>query len=522
MATDKLKVLVIDDSPQIREFVTEYVLLPNGFEVDIAVDGAEGLRKVLASTPDLVLMDYEMPKMSGIEVLRNLRAQGNKVPVILMTSHGSEQVAIEVFRLGAKDYLIKPFAAQEMLDTIEEVLAVVRLRREKEELTQRVMRANQQLEQNVRELNTLYQVGKSITALMQPNKMLDRVVDAVLFVTRCQECSLVLVDSDSGEVKGCLRKKNSANGNQGSQDNQETTDDQAAREAGKTKILSQSPSETILSVPLQVGQRVIGTLSISKQITSHFTYHDDRLLRMLADYAAIAIHNMQLMRQLHLTKEREKQQIRGLFERYVAPTVVEQMLAQPNKVQLGGTRQPVTVLFADVRGFSRFSSQTSPEILVELLNKYMRVAAEAVLAQEGTLDKFMGDAVMAFFNAPLPQADHPVRAVRAAWSLCRLVEKLHQHLPPEHRLRFGVGVGIGEAVVGNIGTSQLMNYTVIGDSVNKVKRLQEQAQGGQILISQETCYLVQDYAEVQSVGDLLLKGQSQSEPVYEVVKLFNR
>ncbi|MBN1995855.1 MAG: response regulator [Anaerolineae bacterium] len=518
---DKLKVLVVDDSPQIREFVIEYVLRPNGFEIDQATDGAEGLQKVLSGKPDLVLMDYEMPKMTGIEVLRNLRAQGCKVPVILMTSHGSEQVAVEVFRLGAKDYLVKPFAAQEMLDTIEEVLTVTRLRHEKETLTRRVMQANQRLEQHIRELNTLYQVGKSINALMQPNKMLERIVDAVLFVTRCQECSLVLVDSDTGKVGGCLRKKRGPDGNHTPQKTRSVTKLLVLDEEDCVET-TRGPTETILSVPLQVGQRVIGTLSISKQITGQFTSHDDRLLRMLADYAAIAIHNMQLMRQLHLTKEREKQQIRGLFERYVAPTVVEQLLTRSGEVELGGMRQPVTVLFADVRGFSSFSSQISPEVLVELLNQYMRVAAEAVLAQEGTLDKFMGDAVMAFFNAPLPQSDHPVRAVKAAWNLCRLVEKLHQHLPPEHRLRFGVGVGIGEAVVGNIGTAQMMNYTVIGDSVNKVKRLQEQAKGGQILISQETFYLVQDYAQAQSVGDLLLKGQSQPEPVYEVVDLFNR
>jgi class 3 adenylate cyclase/DNA-binding response OmpR family regulator len=515
---DKLKVLVIDDSRQIREFVIEYVLEPNGFEIDVATNGAEGLEKVLSGAPDLVLMDYEMPEMTGIEVLRKLRAHGNKVPVILMTSHGSEQVAIEVFRLGAKDYLIKPFAAKELLDTIEDVLAVTRLRREKEELTRRVMQANQQLEQHVRELNTLYQVGKSITALMQPNKMLERIVDAVLYVTQSRECSLVLVDSDTGKVGGCLRKQQ-VTSNQAGQNNGGTTGQLVAVECDDTR---KNVAETILSVPLQVGQRVIGTLSISKQITGQFTSHDDRLLRMLADYAAIAIHNMQLMRQLHLTKEREKQQIRGLFERYVAPTVVEQILARPGNVELGGTRQSVTVLFADVRGFSSFSSQISPEILVELLNQYMRVAAEAVLTQEGTLDKFMGDAVMAFFNAPLPQSDHPVRAVRAAWSLCQLVKRLHEHLPPEHRLQFGVGVGIGEAVVGNIGTAQMMNYTVIGDSVNKVKRLQEQAKGGQILISPETHYLVQDYVEVRCVGDMLLKGQSQPESVYEVVRLFDR
>jgi len=517
---DKLSVLVIDDSPQIREFVVEYILKPNGIEVDVAKDGAEGLKKVLASRPDLVLMDYEMPHMTGIEVLRNLRAQGNKVPVILMTSHGSENVAVEVFRLGAKEYLIKPFAAQELLDAINDVLAVTRLRRERDALTQRVMQANQQLEQHVRDLNTLSQVGKSITALMQPDKMLNRIVDAVLYVTRSEECSLVLVDSESGKVGGCLQKRRPDNGQPTEQQPRLMTAPLTVPQDDCESTPTPHPDETVLSVPLQVGQRAIGTLSISKRITSQFSSHDDRLLRMLADYAAIAIHNMQLMRQLQRTKEREKQQIRGLFERYVAPTVVEQVLAQPGNVQLGGIRQPVTVLFADVRGFSSFSSNTSPEILVELLNQYMRVAAEAVLVQEGTLDKFMGDAVMAFFNAPLPQSDHTLRAVCAAWRLSQMVEKLHQHLPPEHRLYFGVGVGIGEAVVGNIGTAQMMNYTVIGDSVNKVKRLQEQAKGGQILISQETYYAIQSHVDVRNVGDVLLKGQNQPQPVYEILNVF--
>jgi len=437
-----------------------------------------------------------------------------------MTSHGSEHVAVEVFRLGAKDYLIKPFAANELLETIDDVLAVTRLRRERDALTQRIMQANQQLEQHVRDLNTLSQVGKSITALMQPDKMLNRIVDAVLYVTRSEECSLVLVDSATGKVGGCLQKRRSANGQATDEPPRLMTAPLVVPDQNSEPDPTPQPNETILSVPMQVGQRTIGTLSISKTITPRFTSHDDRLLRMLADYAAIAIHNMQLMRQLQQTKEREKQQIRGLFERYVAPTVVEQVLTQPGTVQLGGTRQPVTVLFADVRGFSSFSSNISPEILVELLNQYMRVAAEAVLAQQGTLDKFMGDAVMAFFNAPLPQPDHPLRAVRAAWRLSQMVEKLHQHLPPEHRLYFGVGVGIGEAVVGNIGTAQMMNYTVIGDSVNRVKRLQEHAKGGQILISQETYYAIQSDVDVRNVGEILLKGQNQPRPVYEILNVF--
>jgi len=197
--------------------------------------------------------------------------------------------------------------------------------------------------------------------------------------------------------------------------------------------------------------------------------------------------------------------------------VVEQIISRPDQVALGGKRQMVTVLFADVRGFSTFSLQLSPEILIELLNQYMRVAADAVLAQQGTLDKFMGDAVMAFFNAPLSQPDHAFRAVKTAWNLHRKVDQLHQFLPPQHRLQFGVGVGVCEAVVGNIGTPQLMDYTVIGDNVNKVKRLQENARGGQILISQETYYLLQNNIFAKSIDSIHLKGQSHPETVYEIL-----
>jgi class 3 adenylate cyclase len=275
----------------------------------------------------------------------------------------------------------------------------------------------------------------------------------------------------------------------------------------------------VLSVPLQIGQKVLGKLSISKQMSDEFSLHDHRLLAMLADYSAIAIHNIQLVHQLQLTKEREKQQIRRLFERYVAPPVVEQLLARPEKVSLGGTRQTITILFADIRGFSHFSAGISPEVLVDLLNQYLRSAAEAVLAQEGTLDKFMGDAVMAFFNAPLSQPDHILRAVRSACILRQSVKELHQHLPSPYHLEFGIGLGVGEAVVGNVGTAQMMNYTVIGDAVNRVKRLQEIAQGGQILINEETYHLIQGEVEAQPLGHLHLKGQNQAELVYEVLGL---
>jgi class 3 adenylate cyclase len=384
------------------------------------------------------------------------------------------------------------------------------LQQDKEALNQRLVETNRALKRYLDELNTLYEVGKSITALMPPNQLLERIVDAALLITQSQECALVLVDAKTGEIRGSLRKQNN-------QQDLQPSILPATRELTPLALTHPYLKETVRSAPLKVGQRVFGTLSISKQLNDRFTDNDERLLQILADYSAIAIHNMQLVHQLQLTKEREKQQIRSIFERYVAPSVVEQLLAQPEKVSLGGTRQTVTVLFADVRGFSAFSSQISPEILIDLLNQYMHVAANAILAQEGTLDKFMGDAIMAFFNAPLPQSDHPIRAVRAAWNLCQAVKQLYQQLPTPYHLNFGVGVGIGDAVVGNVGTALMMNYTVIGDSVNKVKRLQERAQGGQILISEVTYHLVQEYIEARPLGNVQLKGQPYPEMVYEVL-----
>jgi len=491
---NKIRILLIDDSQQIRDFVIDYVLRPQGFDIDVATNGAEGLRKAIANPPDLVLLDFEMPIMTGPEVLQELRNRGSKVPAILMTSHGSEQLAIDVFRLGVSDYIIKPFEIEEMLASIEDALSVSRLRRERDDLLRRIVLSNQQLEQRVNELQVLYQVGKSVTTLMKPRKMLERVVEATLFVLQGEECTLMLIDSQTDKVIEQVHKK-------------------------ATPSETMPGQEKVFTVPLQMGQKNIGTLTVKKRVVGEFTTHDDQLLRMLADYAAIAIHNLQLMYQLQQNKEKEKQQIRSLFERYVAPTVVEQMLARPDLVKLGGTREKVAVIFADVRGFSTFSNNTSPEMLVELLNQYMRVAADAVLDQEGTLDKFMGDAVMAFFNAPLPQEDYPLRAVRAAWALQQSVQEVHANLPQQYHLNFGIGVGVGEAVVGNIGTPQMMNFTIIGDAVNKVKRLQENAKGGQILIDEETYHLIQKHIRVKSVGQIHLKGQKKPEPVYEVLGL---
>lgn len=216
----------------------------------------------------------------------------------------------------------------------------------------------------------------------------------------------------------------------------------------------------------------------------------------------------------------DKKRLEGrwrLFERMVSPEVIKQL--DPDMLQLGGQRADITTLFADIRGFTSFSESLPPERLVAVLNRYLAAAADAVLAQEGTIDKFLGDAIMAWFNAPIPQPDHTLRAVRAALEIQKAVEGLKRQLPPEYRLTFGAGIHYGEAVLGLVGTEKRLEYTAIGDSINTAKRIQENAAGGQILVSEAALACLKGQVRVRQVEPVLAKGKSQPIKVFEVVGL---
>jgi len=220
-----------------------------------------------------------------------------------------------------------------------------------------------------------------------------------------------------------------------------------------------------------------------------------------------------------MTERKRLEAQRRLFERMVSPAVIEQL--NPDSLQLGGTRADITVLFADIRGFTTYSEQLSPEQLVSVLNRYLAAMAEAVLSQEGTIDKFLGDAIMAWFNAPIPQEDHTLRAVKAALLLRETVENLYTELPKDSHLAFGVGIHYGDAVLGLIGTDRRLEYTAISDSVNTAKRIQENSAQNQILISKEAYRRVENEVKAHHHADMTVKGKSQPVQVYEVLGLKN-
>ncbi len=218
-----------------------------------------------------------------------------------------------------------------------------------------------------------------------------------------------------------------------------------------------------------------------------------------------------------LTEHNKLEAQRRLLERMVSPAVLDQI--DPDTLQTGGRQCDLTILFADIRGFTGFSEQYPPESLVAVLNQYLAAGAEAVLARGGTVDKFLGDAVLAWFNAPLPQPDHTLQAVQAALDLRAAVERLHATLPVEAHLSFGVGIHYGQAVLGWIGTQARLEYTAIGDAVNIARRIQENAARGQILLSAEAHARVKDRVLAKASSQLNVKGRKEAVEVLEVTGL---
>ena len=194
------RVLIVDNSTQTIDFIADYVLKPNNFQILVAKDGDIGLQMAREQRPDLILLDMNMPRMTGMEVLEAMNEQKVKIPVIAMTFHGSETLAVQCFRMGVKDYILKPFTIVEMLESIERALTEVRLRRERNELTRRLVTSNRALEQRIKELNTLFGIGKSVTLLLDHDKLLSRLVEAAIYLTNADEGSLLLVDHKTDEL----------------------------------------------------------------------------------------------------------------------------------------------------------------------------------------------------------------------------------------------------------------------------------------------------------------------------------
>ncbi|OGS17574.1 MAG: hypothetical protein A2219_01340 [Elusimicrobia bacterium RIFOXYA2_FULL_50_26] len=223
----------------------------------------------------------------------------------------------------------------------------------------------------------------------------------------------------------------------------------------------------------------------------------------------------------YIVEEKEKRHIKKTFGQYLSPRVMEQVLSDPGYLKLGGQKQNLTVLFSDIRNFTTMTEASDSVELVSQLNEYLSKMVEVVFRHDGTLDKFIGDAVMAIWGAPIPQNDHARRAVHCAIDMLEELDKLNAKWKAEGRspLEIGIGVNTGDMIVGNMGSKEKMEYTVIGDNVNLGSRLEglNKEYGTHIIISDATYQAVRDMVEARHLGDVKVKGKTKAVEVYAVL-----
>jgi len=283
--------------------------------------------------------------------------------------------------------------------------------------------------------------------------------------------------------------------------------------AGVDSIVSQGVRSTICA-PLLTESGVHGALYADRvDPFAAFKPDDLELVSAVAAQTAIAVENVRTHEKLA-----REEVARANYSRFLPEYVVKQMLDNPESFKLGGVMQTITVLFADIRGFTRISEHAAPEKIVQLLNRYFSAMTDIIFAHGGTLDKYLGDGIMVLFGAPTTTPKDAANALSAAVAMQRRMLSINDELTKEGYPEIGIGIGLhtGEVIVGYIGSEKRSEYTAIGDAVNTASRLESNARGGQILISEATAQAARTRYHLTPRDPISVKNREQPVPLFEV------
>jgi adenylate cyclase len=358
------------------------------------------------------------------------------------------------------------------------------------------------------------------------SQILDRIVALTFEMTHADRVFLMLMDEQSGELVPRVARCRDGTPSHGATISRTIAGtvfkDRVALLASDAQLDSRfEPSESILlqgirscmCAPLWHDTDVIGILYVDNPESSRFSAGDLNLFTTLSNYAAVAIEHARLAARL-LEERRQRERL----QRYHSPRVIERILEGENETGANFIAQErqISVLFADIVGFTTLSEQMTPPEVAKLLNQFFEAMIDVIFAHEGTLDKFIGDAILATFGAALPQQDHAVRCVRAALDMRKALASFNvTRDQPELRMRIAINSGC--ALVGDIGSPKRREFTVLGDVVNTASRLESAvAQPDQIIISGPTYQLVKDEIEARALGSVNLRGRSGPVDIYEV------
>lgn len=335
------RILVVDDNLEFLNFMSRDMLPQFGYEALPASRGRQAVQMIVEEQPDLVLLDVQMPDMSGLDVLEELRQREIDIPIIIMTAHGSESIAVQAFQLGATDYLIKPFDLDIVRAAIDRLLTQVRLRREKEELSRELEQARRDLERRIQELTVLFGISKSVTSLLDLDRVLERVVEAATFIARAEQGALWLLEPGKGDL--LLRAEKDLGQKNAELLTLKTEDSLVsqvfrdlepvclASEAGEDglKIKTDYLVRAILAVPLVTKGQPTGVLTVANRTHNRcFTGNDEAMLQALADYAAIAIENAKAYQETDQALAQRMEEVTHLYDisRTVASTLDEEKI----------------------------------------------------------------------------------------------------------------------------------------------------------------------------------------------------
>lgn len=387
------------------------------------------------------------------------------------------------------------------------------------------------LKRDYEKLRASYELMRAIGVELDVDRLLNKVLDAAFQLLPADRGVVLLYDDDHELKPRCVRMKDqNANTEEvvlSTTIIEEVLRDKAAvlssdasvdsRFQGAHSIIMQGIRSS-MAVPLLHASEVFGIMMLDSQIaTNAFTEKDLQLFQNVANQAAIAVQNSLFAQKLQkeaVTRER--------FQRLLSPAIAEQVISGKVDVKKGGELRETTVLFSDIRGFTSMSESLHPQQIVDMLNDYFELMVEVIFDNEGTLDKFVGDEIMALFGAPVAHPDDPVRAVKTALKMLDVLENefnVRRREAGEPEVHIGIGINTGEVVAGYLGSSKALEYTVIGDTVNTGARLCSAAKASQCLISEGTFARVKDWFEVQELPPVKAKGKSKPLPIYNVLRL---
>jgi adenylate cyclase len=375
-------------------------------------------------------------------------------------------------------------------------------------------------------LATLLEVSKGLARAVDVDTILAKIVSYAYQTLDVDRVAILLSDENDELVPKISRDKRGADAprsvpqsiaRQAVMDKVALLTDNAGEDErfGGQSIVIQQVRSAICAPLIGSEDRVLGVLYVDNPSTTHrFSDDDLEFLVAFAGIAAVAIENSQFAERI-----RREALVRSNFERYFAPQLAARIADSAEATKLGGDKRPVAVLFSDIRGFTPLSESMNPDDIATLLTEYFTEMVECVFRHGGMLDKFIGDAVMAQWGAPLGNADDADRAMQAAVDMMAALDTLNARWRTQGRpaLEIGIGLNYGEAFAGNIGSERRLEFTVIGDTVNTASRLCSAAGPGEILISDAMRRAMSEPPELAECPPMELKGKSQPLPLYRVV-----